>query len=134
MKMIKKFVTLLLCTAFIIGSSNIFVNADSSYSFSMNGYSGYGSVSISEYSATATTYVNPLAHVTVSATYTYVVDRNKLPVKTQDAYGSNGGEGSTSAPFGVTYPSKSSSIYGNHSCTLPGGGTITTPTTSAFFS
>ena len=132
--MIKKIVALLLCTAFIIGSSNILVKADASYSFSMNGYSGYGSVSISEYSASATTFVNPLAHVTVSATYTYVVNRNSLPIKTQDSCGSDGGDGSASVSFSVSYPSKSSSIYGNHSCALPGGGTITTPMTSAFFS
>ena len=71
--MTKKIVAVVLSIVFVLTATGTFVKASSYCPLSAGDYSGNGSCWISERSAGASTYVNPMAHVEVSAIYKYVI-------------------------------------------------------------
>lgn len=113
--MTKKIVAIVLSLVLVLTATGTVVKASSYCSLSAGSYSGYGSCWISASSAGATTYVNPMAHVEVSATYKYVSDPD-TPNATMHTWNkSNGGDGSTSVSFDPGSNYRSYSIFAHHS-------------------
>lgn len=116
-----KIVTIVLSLALVLAATGTMVKAAPYCSLVADPYSGNGSCSISEHSAGASTYVNPMAHVEVSATYKYVIypDSPNSDMRTWNK--SNGGDGSTSVSFEPGSNYRSYSIFAHHSFSATDG-------------
>lgn len=113
--MVKKITAIVLVMAFVLVTSQTWVKASTSCELRAGDYVGSGSCSISVSSAGASTYVNPMAHVEVSAVYKYVSDPD-TPNATMHTWNkSNGGDGSTSVTFEPGSNYRSYSIFAHHS-------------------
>ena len=113
--MTKKIVAVVLSIVFVLTATGTFVKASSYCPLSAGDYSGNGSCWISERSAGASTYVNPMAHVEVSAIYKYVIYPNTPGSDMLTWNNSNGGDGGTSVNFNVGDNYRSYSIFAHHS-------------------
>ncbi len=113
--MTKKIAAIVLSLVLVLTATGTMVKAASYCSLVADPYAGYGSCWISASSAGAETYVNPMAHVEVSATYKYVSDPD-TPNATMHTWNkSNGGDGRTSVSFDPGSNYRSYSIFAHHS-------------------
>lgn len=131
--MLKKIVSVVMCCMLIVANSNISVFAESRHTFTLDDYSGYGEVSISETGASAKTYISSMVNVYVYAEYNYVVDRNASPATTAMSPNSVGNYGTAYVTFSKPSPSRSISIFGTHTFNIPGILPITLPRTNALY-